>query len=125
MGDKLFGKGDKQLIVNANSEIARSDIKGLYRIFFTLLTTNMLAKNAPALWKQYYNAGKLTVAFPKPKHITLTITDIPDIPLHHEYANYGYMTECWRMTGAKNVQTAHPACIARGDQTCVLAFQWE
>jgi hypothetical protein len=125
MADNLFGKSDKQLIVDANAAIARSDTKGLYRIFFTLMTTNMLVKNAPALWKQYYSAGRLAVAFNKPKDITLTLTDIPDIPLHHEFANFGYMSECWRMTGAKNVRASHPLCLARGDTVCALNFTWE
>lgn len=125
LADKLFGKGDKQMILDYNSEIARMDTKGIYRIFFLVLTPKAIFNKAPQLWARYYDSGKLTVESIAPAHCVLQVANMPDIPLHHEFANFGYMAEVLRLVGAKNVRTIHPKCMARGDGNCLFDYYWD
>lgn len=123
--DRLFGKGDKELIVTMNREIANTDTRGLYRIFFMVLTTKAIFTKAGQLWRLYYDKGSLTVTSEKSNQCEFNIVGIPDIPHHHEYANYGYFGELGRLTGAKNIKIMHPKCQARGDEVCRFNFYWD
>ncbi|NTV51889.1 MAG: hypothetical protein HGA76_02580 [Candidatus Firestonebacteria bacterium] len=125
LADKLFGKGDKQMILDYNSEIARMDTKGIYRIFFLVLTPKAIFGKAAQLWARYYDSGKLSMESIAGSHCELRVVDMPDIPVHHEFANFGYMAEVLRLVGAKNVRTIHPNCMARGDKFCRFDYYWD
>ncbi len=123
--DKLFGRGDRQLLREAGIYNAHQDLRGIYRMFISYTSPQYVINNSGRVWKQYYDRGQLAVAWQNNKGGALKMTGFPDIPLHHDAQQLGYMEEAFRISGGKNIRGHHPRCIARGDDHCLYEFTWD
>jgi hypothetical protein len=79
--DKLLGKGDFQVILDANVYGAQKDMQGIYKLFISFISPETILKNAGQLWKQYYDAGEMHADIISSKEARLTLTNFPGIPL--------------------------------------------
>lgn len=59
--DRVLGKGDMQLIKDANIYNANNDLKGIYKMFISFISPQTILRNAGMVWSRYYDSGKLTV----------------------------------------------------------------
>jgi hypothetical protein len=123
--DKMYAKGDGQLIADMNIYQANKDMHGLYKVFLALLSPETVIKVIGHIWRQFYDTGTV-LAKPVDKHNTqIILTDFPDIPLHHDWENTPYMVQCLRLARCKNPRATHTKCIARGDEQCLWEFTWD
>jgi len=123
--DRILGNGDLSLIREATMYNARKDLTGIYKIFISFATPQVIVRNAPKVWRQYFDTGDMTVHWLGEKKVQLKLVDFSDIPLYHEIAQTDFIKEALRISGAKNVTGTHPRCIARGDEYCIYEFGWE
>jgi hypothetical protein len=123
--DKVLGRGDFEIVKQANYYGARQDIKGVYKIIVSLVSPKTAISAASKLIKQYYDKGTLFLENVTPKSVTIILEGVDDIPLYHDIENGSYGAEVLRMAGAKNVTVTHPQCMARGDSRCRFDVTWE
>lgn len=123
--DKVCGRGDYELIRESAVFHANKDMNGLYRMFIRIATPGFVLGKSAQLWRLMMDQGKLVVSAETPKSAELRLTEFPNIPLHHELDQLPFMEEIARMTGAKNVKSSHPKCLARGDDHCIYSITWE
>lgn len=125
MADKVLGRGDFEVVKQANYYGARHDLKGVYKIIVSLVSPKTAIAAASKLIKQYYDKGNLFLENVKSNSVTIIIEGAEDIPLHHDIEMGSYGAEVLRMAGAKNVTFTHPQCMARGDPRCRFEVSWE
>ncbi len=123
--DRILGRGDLEMIRAASRHAARYDLHGIYKIFISLTSPKFVIQNSARLWRQYYDAGEVTVEWRGEKSGALYLAQFADMPLHHENNHQAYMEECLRLSSCKEVRGSHPQCLARRDARCAFEFSWE
>lgn len=122
--DQILGAGDKKLVWDISIWAAQRNLHGVYKVFLSILSPDVVLKKAGMIWNQYYNRGRLESLWTRDHGTALKLTDFPDIPPGHEWTQLPFMEEALRLSGAKNVKGKHPQCIARGDDHCAFEFTW-
>lgn len=123
--DKVLGKGDSQLVKEAGFYCAQDNFKGIYKFFISLATPKFILNNSDKVWRQYYDQGRVTVEWPSGKHCILKLTEVTDMPVHHEWDQIPTLTEAVRLSGGKNTAISHSKCLARKDDLCQFDITWE
>jgi hypothetical protein len=123
--DKVFGKGDYQIVREAGVYCAWQNFKGIYRFFISLTSPKFILGNSQAVWKQYFDHGKVGVEWIPNQGARLTLTEAPDLPAQHEWDLLPTLEEAVRMSGGKNVRSTHPKCVARADACDIFEIFWE
>jgi hypothetical protein len=125
--DQVLGKGDRQLVKDASVYNAQRDLHGVYKMFISFTSPDVLIRSVPAFYRQMLNRGSMTAQYDRDaKRGSLKLVDFPDMPLYHEFDHLPYFEECFRLSrGGKNIRGSHPKCIARGDPYCLYEFTWD
>lgn len=124
MLDQVLGAGDKKMVWDISIWAAQQNLRGIYKVFLSILSPEAVIKNSDMVWKQYYNRGRLAQLWMRNRSNALKLTDFPDIPPGHEWNQLPFMEEAMRLAGAKDVRGKHTQCIARGDDHCLFEFTW-
>jgi hypothetical protein len=128
VADKVLGQGDGRLVREAAVYSAQKQFSGIYKMFISFVTPHFVLGSTAKLWRQFIDTGNMTATYVGEKsdnHILLKLTDIPDIPLKHDWEQTPFMEEITRISGGKNPKIAHTQCIAKGDPCCVWDGTWE
>jgi hypothetical protein len=123
--DKILGKGDLQLIKDAVAYEIRKNFTGIYKLFISFTSMELIINSSARAWRQYLDTGAVTIERKEKKIMLFKITDFPNIPLHHDVANSTAIITLASLSGAKNVTVNHVKCMARGDQYCLSEIKWE
>lgn len=118
--DRVMGKGDNQLVWDITIWATRYNLRGIYKMFFSMISHQTVIGHAGSIWRQYYNRGKIEVLYNRETGNALKVTEYPDIPPGHEWNHLPFIEEAMRMAGASNLKSSHPKCIARGDEYCLF-----
>lgn len=123
--DTVLGKGDLELAREANSYSARREIRGIYRLFFKVLSVKFILKKANYIWKMYFDEGEFVIEKVGPKVAVARLTGYKQLPKHHEINQLFWVEEVLRMAGVKNPKGTHPKCLIKGDDCCIYHFTWD
>ena len=100
-----------------------ADSVGVYRFFVMVLTPASMMRKASSFWSTVHSQGKLAVESPEPHKARVLLTQFPSEPAHCARLA-GWMEGAGELTGAKNVDVVHDACIARGAPECSWQITW-
>ncbi|MBN1596381.1 hypothetical protein JW933_10685 [candidate division FCPU426 bacterium] len=123
--DKIFGRGDMEIVREAARYAAQVNLRGVYKIFLAVCTPSFFLNRVPRIWNTYYNVGILSVAESKKDKMIYHLAGWPDIPEYHEINHLSYLAEGARLAGAKNTKTFHNFCQRRGDTFCEYGIIWD
>lgn len=78
--------------------------KNIYKIFFKLLSTPIIARNAAKLWERYHNQGKARVDIINDHEIEFVVENYPDLPLKFVELLSGYVHGMVELGGESDVK---------------------
>ncbi len=123
--DLEFGHSDHALFRESSRVLAQENMHGVYRIFLKVVSPAFVLSKVAQLWHRLMDPGEMRLTKETRNSVELTLTEFPDMPLHHEIGQSAFMEEIARMTGLKQVSCTHPKCLARGDDHCLYVVSWE
>lgn len=106
----------------AGSFSAAEAVKGVYRFFARVLTTDALLSRAASMWSAMNTAGRMQVTGGKGT-AKLSLIDYPSEPVMCLRIS-GWIEKMADMSGAKNAVVRHVACVAKGDKSCEWTITW-
>ncbi|MCA1732200.1 MAG: hypothetical protein LC732_01195 [Acidobacteria bacterium] len=89
----------------------------------SLLTPASMMRKASSFWSTVHSQGNLAVESQEPHKAKVILTQFSSEPAHCARLA-GWMEGAGEMTGAKNVDVVHDACIARGATECTWQITW-
>ncbi len=123
--DRLFGKGDLELVRELARHGADANLTTIYRLFYKVGTTHWILGRAVRLWGAHYDSGTLEVMTRGPKTAVLKIRDFATPHEVHCRSVMGWAERSIELSGGKNVVSKQTKCRMRGDDCCQLESSWD
>jgi hypothetical protein len=101
---------------------ANEGLRGVYRLFARVLTTEALLSRAAAMWSAMNTAGKMEVLRQASGRALLRLSGYPSQPVMCLRIN-GWIEQLAEAAGASPTVT-HSRCAARGAEACEWDISW-
>ena len=123
--DRKYGKGDGSIIQDLGAEVARTDLKSVYKIFYRIASPNFVVSKATQVWDRYYDSGELIVLQNDPGKVRIELRSFATPHRAHCESVLGWMRETLHMSGAAGCKVSHPKCRTKGDPICEYVATWK
>jgi hypothetical protein len=84
-----------------------------------------IISRAARAFASYYDTGDLKVVESGPGRAVVELTGLEGGASQFCERIYGWMQRTLELAGAKNLRSAHSACVHRGDATCRFEGSWD
>jgi len=123
--DQEFGTGDLSFIRELGRLVAKAVLSGVYKAFAKPGDPRFLFERAAAIWDQFYDSGKLTIADEGDNAIRAFLEDFAKPAREHCLAVTGWIEGNLEFAGAKEIEIEELRCRARGDDVCEFYASWK
>ncbi len=123
--DRLFGKGDLELVEELARHGADANLTTIYRLFYKVGTTHWILGRAVRLWSAHYDSGYLEVMTRGPKTAVLRIRGFETPHEVHCRSVMGWAGRSIELSGGKHVKSSEVACRLKGNEFCQIESSWE
>ena len=123
--DRLFGRGDLELVKELGRHSAEANLTTIYRLFYKVGTVHWILGRAVRLWSAHYDSGFMEVATRGPKAAVLRIRGFQTPHPAHCLSVQGWCKRSIELSGGKEVVVKESKCRTRGDELCQLDAIWE
>lgn len=100
-------------------------VTGVYKIFFKVGSPEFIIARAARVFASYYDTGALKVVESGAGRAVVELTGLEGGAPQFCERIYGWMQRTLELAGAKNLRSAHSACVHRGDATCRFEGSWD
>jgi serine/threonine-protein kinase len=120
--DERFGQGDRRLIADAGRHLARATMAsgGLA----TQRTPELLYATIARFWSEFFGSGSARVAKVGHGYGLLEVAEQSDPSLARSVAFVGFLDECMRRAGARDVDVRLSKVAALGDKVDLFESSW-
>ena len=122
--DAEFGTGDLSLLHEVGYQMAKRDIKSVFRPLLRIGNPGWVFGLSSKLWRTYHDRGHWVLER-TPVSLIATMENHPERDEAACTAFMGWMRAALEMSGAISVDGSHPTCQARGAAHCVFTVRWE
>ncbi|MHB9027390.1 MAG: hypothetical protein ACYC9O_01335 [Candidatus Latescibacterota bacterium] len=98
---------------------------GIYKVLVKLSSPEILIKKAGPILVNYYRPGKIEVTNSDSNHVTLRITEFPEMSKVVEYRIAGWMERALEICGSTNVTVNLTNSLADGDMCTEYSISWK
>lgn len=124
--ETLFGRRDGALCREMGATSCRLSLQKLYRGFAAPRDTSHLAlRLREALWKHYYDEGKLEARRLDEGAIEVELKNLAESTRWTCDLLVGYMEALEELWGHRHVTVTHARCRSRGAPSCVFSIRFE
>lgn len=123
--DRVFGKGDQSLSREIGKLSARTDLRGVYRIFLSFLNPQQIVKRIATIWGSYYDRGVVEVIEYKPGKLVWHLKDFPEIGKFHCKNIEGWNEAFLELLGYKEARARETKCQSEGSPCCEFVLTWK
>lgn len=123
--DRLFGKGDLQLVRALGRAGADANLTTVYRLFYMVGTPKWILDRAARLWDLHYDSGRLVPVRYPGNEIELRIVGFAEPHRVHCLSVWGWAERSIELSGGKNLLTLERSCRTRGDAECLFYAKWD
>jgi len=102
--DRVLGKGDFKIVADAARYNMDKNFKGLYKVLISFTNVKFAFNNAQAVWRQWFDHGKISTNWLAEKSGVVTLTDFPDMPVNHEYNLTPSIAQIIELSNGKNAK---------------------
>jgi len=107
---EVLHPGDAQGIRRLGRELARDNLKGIYRALLRMTTISFVVGLSARLWGMYHDQGKASAwRDPERNRVVVTVTDYPELPKKFLDEIAGYIFGVAEFTGVKNLKVEKDA----------------
>ena len=100
-------------------------VTGVYKIFFKVGSPEFIISRAARVFSSYYDSGELRIAESGTKRVVAELAGLEGGATQFCERIYGWMQRTLELAGAKNLRSAHSACVHRGDPVCRFEGSWD
>jgi hypothetical protein len=100
-------------------------VTGVYKIFFKVGSPEFVISRATRVFTSYYDTGELKIVESGPGRAVVELTGLEGGAPQFCERIYGWMQRTLEMAGARNLRSAHSACVHRGDPACRFEGSWD
>lgn len=122
--DRRFGKGDGALVPALAGEVAKADLKTVYKVFFKFASPNFIIEKAAQVWRRYYDSGEMVIVHNRPGDVHAEVRGFETPHRTHCLSVQGWVQQTLRMSGAADCVVTHTRCRARGEPVCEFTARW-
>lgn len=115
---QFAGTAPKELCITLGKYILSHDLRGIYRIFVSMLPQQAVISKAGRIWRQYHSKGAITVDNLTHDSCILTLSRDKDPNLYEWYIAVGGAIATIEVSGGKNAKYE----ILKGDHHGSLRF---
>ncbi|MDB4956121.1 MAG: hypothetical protein JWO36_3690 [Myxococcales bacterium] len=123
--DRLFGKGDLDLIRTLGRYGADANLTTIYRLFFKVGTVHWILGRAVRLWSAHYDSGYMEVVTKGTKSVSLRVRGFSTPHQAHCLSVAGWAERSIELSGGKRPTMVETLCRTRGDDICQFDSAWE
>ncbi len=123
--DRLFGRGDLELVRMLGRHGADANLTTIYRLFFKVGTVHWILGRAVRLWSAHYDSGYLEVMTRGPKGAVARIRGFASPHVAHCLSVAGWAERSVELSGGHRATVDETKCRTRGDDVCQLDLRWE
>lgn len=99
-------------------------LSGVYKIFFKVGSPEFIISRAARVFSSYYDTGELRMAESGPGRAIAELVGFEGGAPQFCERIFGWMQRTLELAGAKNLRSAHSACVHRGDPVCRFEGTW-
>jgi predicted hydrocarbon binding protein len=122
--ERALGPTRPDILRDAGAYSADFDVTRIHRILFRFANPGFILEKVAEIWGRFYETGHWTLERPSPTAVVATLRDFEIVDAPYCAFMAGYYVRLFELVGAKDVQVAHRACRARGDEACVFEGSW-
>ena len=100
-------------------------VTGVYKIFFKVGSPEFIISRATRVFTSYYDTGELRIVETGTGGWWSSSTGLEGGAPQFCERIYGWMQRTLELAGAKNLRSAHSACVHRGDPVCRFEGSWD
>ena len=100
-------------------------VTGVYKIFFKIGSPEFLVSRGTHVFGSYYDTGELRVIEASSGRAVVELTAFEGGAPQFCERLYGWMQCTLELAGARNLRSAHSACVHRGDTVCRFEGTWD
>jgi hypothetical protein len=124
--NEMFFHGDPKAGGEAMGRFAADfALKGVYKMFLVVATTNYIISRAPFIITTFFNPCKVKITDRTKKNMTVVIYDFPEINVAAEFRIASWNKRIIELTNTKNVVCEFKSSLANGDKKLALKYSWE
>ena len=99
-------------------------LSGVYKIFFKVGSPEFIISRAARVFSSYYDTGELRMAESSHGRAVAELVGFEGGAPQFCERIFGWMQRTLELAGAKNLRSAHSACVHRGDPVCRFEGTW-
>ena len=99
-------------------------LSGVYKIFFKVGSPEFIISRAARVFSSYYDTGELRMAESGHGRAVAELVGFEGGAPQFCERIFGWMQRTLELAGAKNLRSAHSACVHRGDPVCRFEGTW-
>jgi len=123
--DRLFGRGDLELVKELGRHSAEANLTTIYRLFYKVGTAQWILGRAIRLWSVHYDSGFLEVVSRGARSAIVRIHAFAVPDRTHCLSVLGWCERSIELSGGRSVLVTEPRCRTRGDAVCQMEAIWE
>ena len=97
----------------------------VYKIFFKVGSPEFIITRATRVFSNYYDTGELRIVESDPRRVVGELAGFEGGGPQFCDRIFGWMQRTLELAGAKNLRSAHSACVHRGDPVCRFEGRWD
>jgi len=121
----MFYSGSMRGAWDCGRYSAEYGLKGIYKVLVKLRSPSILVQKAGSILQSLYEPASLRIENVDKTHITVYITEFPDMHEALEYRIGGWMEKALEISGCKHVNITMPKSLAKNDKYTEFRIKWQ
>jgi len=118
-----FGDDQRKVVLDFGRHEADRDLTSIQRLFLRLANPAFVLEKAGEYWRNFCDFGEWRIERVE-NGARAELADVPILDELYCTELLGYLGRMMELVGAKNLQTEHIQCRARGDDKCIFTGSW-
>ena len=123
--DRLFGKGDFEIVRATGRASAQLALQGVHQSFAREHDPSFVIKMAPLLWTQYYDSGRMEAESISQEGAVTRVFEFAEPHRTLCVGIIGWMEAAIEIWGGTEVRVDETKCSARGGAHCEFLSSWK
>jgi len=123
--DRLFGRGDLELVKELGRHSAEANLTTIYRLFYKVGTAQWILGRAIRLWSVHYDSGFLEVVSRGARSAIVRIHAFAVPDRTHCLSVLGWCERSLELSGARILSSSIHKCRKQGGSACTLRARLE
>jgi len=123
--ERQLGVQEPAVVRNMGRASCDYGVTGVYKVFFKVGSPEFIMGRAARVFSSYYDTGELRMMESRRGRAVAEIRGLDGSAPQFCERIFGWMQRTLELAGARNLRSAHSACVHRGDAACRFEGTWD